>query len=87
MGIRPEQITLYVENHSEIRGKIYSIQPSGSETLIQVKTGELLLLVKQIGLRRYHEGQEVSVSLFPDLLTVYEKQSGNLIKLAHEVEE
>ena len=87
MGIRPEQISRKMDDSGAVPASVYSVQPNGSETLVQVKVADLVLLVKQIGLKRYQDGQKASVTINPHLTTVFDKESGRLIKYAQEAEE
>ena len=87
LGVRPEQIVLHEDNSGHAEGHIYSVQPSGSETLVQVKVNDEILLVKEIGLKRYQDDQKVSLTVHTHLMTVYNKQTGRLIKYAIETEE
>ncbi len=87
LGVRPEQIVLYNDNSGHAEGHIYSVQPSGSETLVQVKVNNEILLVKEIGLKRYQDDQKVSLTVHTHLMTVYNKETGRLIKYAIETEE
>ena len=87
LGIRPEQIKMSMNDSGAVPASIYSIQPNGSETLVQVKVNDLVLLIKQIGLKRYQDGQKASITVNPNLTTVYAKESGQLIKFAQEADE
>ena len=87
LGVRPEQIVLHDDNSGHAEGHIYSVQPSGSETLVQVKVNDEILLVKEIGLKRYQDDQKVSLTVHTHLMTVYNKETGRLIKYAIETEE
>ena len=87
LGVRPEQIVLHNDKSGHAEGHIYSVQPSGSETLVQVKVNDEILLVKEIGLKRYQDDQEVSLTVHTHLMTVYNKETGRLIKYAIETED
>ena len=87
LGVRPEQIVLHTDDSGHAEGHIYSVQPSGSETLVQVKVNNSVLLVKEIGLKRYQEDQKVSLTVHTHLMTVYNKETGRLIKYAIETED
>ena len=54
---------------------------------MQVKVNDTVLLVKEIGLKRYHDDQPVSLTIHTHLMTVYNKETGRLIKYAIEMEE
>ena len=91
-GIDKENCTFtntvaYNDNSGNVEGHIYSVQPSGSETLVQVKVNDTILLVKEIGLKRYQEDQKVSLTVHSHLMTVYSKETGRLLKYAIEIEE
>ena len=81
------QIVLHTDGSGYAEGHIYSVQPSGSETLVQVKVNDTILLVKEIGLKRYQEDQKVSITVHSHLMTVYSKDTGRLIKYAIELED
>ena len=54
--------------------------PSGSETLVEVNVGDTKILIKLMGLIRLSPGEMVSLGFSPDNFTVYDKDSGRLIK-------
>ena len=84
VGIRPEQITISrIKGEippNSIVGEVYSVMPSGSETLVEVNVGDTKILIKLMGLIRLSPGEMVSLGFSPDNFTVYEKDSGRLIK-------
>ena len=84
VGIRPEQITISrIKGEippNSIVGEVYSVMPSGSETLVEVNVGDTKILIKLMGLIRLSPGELVSLGFYPDNFTVYDKDSGRLIK-------
>lgn len=83
LGIRPEQVFITRDlQNAVLTGKIYACQPAGSETLVQVQLGETRLLTKQTGIHHYKRDQQVGLEIDPGKITVYNKDSGKLIKLA-----
>ena len=84
VGIRPEQITISrIKGEippNSIVGEVYSVMPSGSETLVEVNVGDTKILIKLMGLIRLSPGEMVSLGFSPDNFTVYNKDSGRLIK-------
>lgn len=84
VGIRPEQITISrIKGEiplNSIVGEVYSVMPSGSETLVEVNVGDTRILIKLMGLIRLSPGEMVSLGFSPDNFTVYDKESGRLIK-------
>ena len=83
LGFRPEQITLSREDQpGAARAKVYSCMPAGSETLIQLAVGDHSFLGKQLGIRHYKTDEQVSLTVDPDLINVFDQKSGRLVKLA-----
>lgn len=84
VGIRPEQITISrIKGEippNSIVGEVYSVMPSGSETLVEVNVGDTRILIKLMGLIRISPGEMVSLGFSPESFTVYDKESGRLIK-------
>ena len=84
VGIRPEQITISrIKGEippNSIVGEVYSVMPSGSETLVEVNVGDTKILIKLMGLIRISPGEMVSLGFSPESFTVYDKESGRLIK-------
>mgnify|MGYP000306509404 CR=1 FL=1 len=81
VGIRPEHI--YVEKHMipsgikpfKIKGKVDFIEPLGSDTILHVNTGSILMLVKVPGSYRAQIGREIEVVLDLNQLHVFDKTS------------
>ncbi len=83
VGVRPEQLELRRErSEGAVVAHVYSGMPAGSETLIQLRVGEESLLCKQLGLKTYDADERLFLSIHPDLLNVFHKQTGALVKLA-----
>ena len=83
VGVRPEQLELRRErSDGAVVAHVYSGMPAGSETLIQLRVGEESMLCKQLGLRTYDADERLFLSIHPDLLNVFHKQTGALVKLA-----
>lgn len=83
VGVRPEQLELRRErSDGAVMAHVYSGMPAGSETLIQLRVGEESLLCKQLGLKTYDADERLFLSIHPDLLNVFHKQTGALVKLA-----
>ena len=84
VGVRPEQITISrIKGEippNSIVGEVYSVMPSGSETLVEVNVGDTRILIKLMGLIRLSPGEMVSLGFSPESFTVYDKESGRLIK-------
>ena len=84
VGIRPEQIAISrIKGEippNSIVGEVYSVMPSGSETLVEVNVGDTRILIKLMGLIRLSPGEMVSLGFSPESFTVYDKESGRLIK-------
>ncbi|MEL7602426.1 MAG: ABC transporter ATP-binding protein [Bacillota bacterium] len=84
LGLRPEQIFIRRGNGGGFAGAIYACQPAGSETLLQVQVKNTRLLAKEIGLVHFSDDEQVSVHIRPNMINVYSKETGKLLKYARE---
>ncbi len=83
LGIRPEKIEITRPGEAVTTpGVVYSVQPAGADTIIHVKIGDSIVLVKEIGIKNYPIDAEVGVKIDPSRLNVFEKRSGKIIKTA-----
>ncbi len=82
-GLRPEQVSVFTEpTDGAIQATVYADQPAGSETLVSLVCGSGEFLAKQIGIQQYAINQTVYLRIDPAKLNIYDKASGNLVKLA-----
>ena len=87
MGIRPEQIYLRSNPWQDAKeAAVYASQPAGSETLVQIQMEGTRLLVKQVGVRNYQTNQSVYATILENMITVYNKETGKLIKIAVDLD-
>ncbi|MDL2258420.1 ABC transporter ATP-binding protein [Eubacteriales bacterium OttesenSCG-928-K08] len=85
LGVRPEQVKLSIKEVEGASGAIvYACQPAGSETLVQVNIGETKLLIKQVGVKNYSTNQQLYATVLENMVTVYSKETGKLLKFSHE---
>ena len=83
LGIRPEKIEITRPGEAVTTpGVVYSVQPAGADTIIHVKIGDSIVLVKEIGIKNYPIDAEVGVKIDPSRLNVFAKRSGKIIKTA-----
>ena len=81
LGIRPEKISILTEPADDsIKATVYSSQPAGSETIINLKIGESTLLAKDLGIKNFDMDQTVYVRYSHEKANVFHKESGALIK-------
>lgn len=59
---------------------VYSGMPAGSETLVTVRVGEVLVTVKELGSTHYSSDETVYLGFNPKKINVFETASENLIK-------
>lgn len=82
LSIRPEDIIIQSSPMEEgIKGRIYSVLPAGSETLIQISINETILLVKVIGDVDYPMGSEIWAKFSPHKMNLYDKKTEKIIPL------
>lgn len=80
LALRPEHIYISSEyQEGSLECSIYSILPAGSETLIQFKLGDNLIMAKVIGQTKLESNQKVWVSFVKGSINVYDKKSGHLL--------
>ena len=83
LGVRPEKITICREQSGNtIAASVYSVQPSGSETIIHLRLGDTVLLAKEMGIRGYAMDAHVYLAIDPAKINIFTKTSGRLIKCA-----
>jgi ABC-type sugar transport system ATPase subunit len=80
VGIRPEDITI---SPSPIPGAVefsaYSVLPSGADSTIIARLGEVELTIKVMGISKIKMDEKVWLKFDPQTLNLYDKESGNLI--------
>ncbi|MCQ2437371.1 MAG: ABC transporter ATP-binding protein [Clostridia bacterium] len=82
LGIRPEQLTIATaqdDNHWT-KAKVYSSMPAGSETLVSLKVGDMIVTCKELCSSRYDSDQEVWLGFNPKKVNVFETAGEKLIK-------
>ncbi|MDR1901327.1 MAG: ABC transporter ATP-binding protein [Treponema sp.] len=83
LGLRPEQLIPRREAvPGAVEASVYASQPAGSETLVQIQIKNTRLLVKELGIGAYERDQRVFLDIHPDMINVFNKESGSLIKYA-----
>ena len=83
LGFRPEQIRMSRESApGAVKARVYSCMPAGSETLVQLAVGGSVFLGKRLGIRHYRTDEEVWLRVDPDLVNIFSRESGRLVKTA-----
>ncbi|MDY5931665.1 MAG: ATP-binding cassette domain-containing protein [Candidatus Ornithospirochaeta sp.] len=77
IGIRPE--CLDIEDSSKLSGEIYGAMPTGMESTIKVRVGELLLTGVIFGNSHFRIGTKVNISFSSDRIMLFDRKSGRLI--------
>jgi len=80
LGIRPEDISIFTSpenNTSEFRA--YSVLPSGAETTIIARKGDLELTVREMGVSKIKMDEKIWLSFKSSDINLYDKESGNLV--------
>ena len=80
LGIRPEDITVYPnQNGSATEFRAYSVLPSGAETTIIARKGDVELTVREMGVSKIKMDEKIWLSFNADSINLYEKASGQLV--------
>ena len=62
------------------RSSVYSVQPAGSETIVNLKINDTNILVKDLDIKNYKTDQDVQITFDTAKVNVFAKDSGRLIK-------
>ena len=77
LGIRPEFVK--IDENGKIEGEVYSAMPTGMETTVRIRIGNLLLTGVIFGGITYGIGQKVRLSISGEDIMLFDKASGRLI--------
>ena len=77
IGVRPEAIK--ISDGGRLEGEIYSAMPTGMETTVRIKVGNLLLTGVIFGGITYGIGQTVRFDITGDDIMLFSAESGRLI--------
>ena len=81
LGIRPEKIKILAAPATgSITASVYSVQPAGSETIVNLKINDTNILVKDLDIKNYKTDQDVQITFDTAKVNVFAKDSGRLIK-------
>jgi multiple sugar transport system ATP-binding protein len=80
LAVRPEDISIStkpVPGAAEFSA--YSVLPSGADTTIVARSGDVELNVREMGISPIKMDEKIWLTFNPDLINLYDKESGNLI--------
>ncbi len=87
LGIRPEVIQIATRRPAGdrwIESEVYASQPAGSETIVTLEAQGTQFLALQVDLRSYEMNQKVWVSIDPQRVNVFNRETQRLIRYAEE---
>ena len=73
LGIRPEDIK--IKNDGQVKGIVYSILPSGMETIVRIKVGEIFLTLVAFGRVNLSLDQECSLEFASHKYILFDKET------------
>jgi len=80
VGIRPEDIAISPQpTPGAVEFSAYSVLPSGADSTIIARLGEVELTIREMGISRIKMDQKIWLTFDPKTLNLYDKESGNLI--------
>jgi multiple sugar transport system ATP-binding protein len=80
VGVRPEDIVISTKRIPEAAEfSAYSIQPSGADSTILARKGDMELTIKVMGISPLKMDEKIWLTFNLDTLNLYDKESGNLI--------
>ena len=80
VGIRPEDIGISLSPIPDaVEFSAYSVLPSGADSTIIARQGEVELTIKVMGISRIKMDEKIWLSFDPHTLNLYDRESGNII--------
>lgn len=80
LGIRPEDITLTKKEKKEaIRGQVFTLEPLGSEVIVDVKIGETIFKIRESPGLKLDAEEDVWLSFDKDKIHIFDKKTGSAI--------
>jgi multiple sugar transport system ATP-binding protein len=80
VSIRPEDIAISTQPvPGAVEFSAYSVLPSGADSTIIARQGEVELTIKVMGITKIKMDEKIWLTFNPDALNLYDKESGNLI--------
>jgi multiple sugar transport system ATP-binding protein len=80
VGIRPEDIAISAQPIPRaVEFNAYSVLPSGADSTIIARLGEVELTIREMGISKIKMDQKIWLTFQPQTLNLYDKESGNLI--------
>ena len=82
VGIRPEYMKVITDKNKEgfFQGFVDLIEPMGRETFVYLVANDQRFTVRTSPNNEINIGEKVSIDLNPDLILVFDSETGNLIK-------
>lgn len=80
-GIRPEDITVEYKDISpnSIKGEVFVVERLGPETIIHVKIGDLILIVRDFSEPNINMGDTIWLKIDLNSVHIYKKEDGKII--------
>jgi len=69
LGVRPEDISIAEPGQGHLNSTLYSLEPTGDQTLVSAMAGEQMVVAK--GSRSFRQALETPISLSFDLSRCY----------------
>jgi ABC-type sugar transport system ATPase subunit len=80
VGIRPEDIEIFERPEAgAVEFSAYSVLPSGADSTIIARLGEVELTIKVMGISKIKMDDKIWLKFNARTLNLYDKESGNLI--------
>ena len=80
VAVRPEDVTISTKPvPGAVEFAAYSVLPSGADSTIVARVGELEITVKEQGISKINMDDRIWLTFNPQALNLYDKKSGNLI--------
>jgi multiple sugar transport system ATP-binding protein len=82
LGMRPEDVHIAAAGDDEgaVRGEVYTIEPLGDETLLDIKLGEALVRARVGPAEPWREGDVVSVTFDDSRVHIFDAETEEALK-------
>ena len=80
VAVRPEDVAVLTEPlDGAIEFSAYSVLPAGADSTIVAQRGDTEITVKVMGISKIKMDQKIWLKFDPEMLNIYDKESGNLV--------
>ena len=80
LGVRPEDVSILSKGKGHVTAPLYSLEPTGDQTLVAVKNGEQMLVARAARNFRAEIDSSVILSFDLDRVFVFDGKTGDRVR-------